>query len=111
VEKILFIHSSLGVYYHHYPFFLSKLTKEGKVSKRGKALRGKANTTQTSFVCKKESHAVMASTMAAITPPVVDRHASCRIDASAGSARLQPCLQKERNANVASETAIAFCIR
>jgi hypothetical protein len=30
VEKIPVIHSSGGVYYHHHPFFLSKLTKEGK---------------------------------------------------------------------------------
>ena len=58
MEKILFIHSSVGVYYHHYPFFLSKLTKEGKVSKRGQALRGEANTMRTRLwsTKKKEAH-------------------------------------------------------
>jgi hypothetical protein len=57
VEKIPFIHSSPGVYYHHYPFFLSKLTKEGKVSKRGQAPRGKANTARTNFCLQKcEAH-------------------------------------------------------
>ena len=57
MEKILFIHSSVGVYYHHYPFFLSKLTKEGKVSKRGQAPRGKANTTRTHPCLQKKSEA------------------------------------------------------
>jgi hypothetical protein len=74
VEKIVLIHSFGRVYYHHYPYFLSKLTKEGKVSRRGKnASAAKANATQTFFVCKKkESHAVTASTTAAITPTLVD---------------------------------------
>jgi hypothetical protein len=57
VEKIPFIHSSVGVYYHHYPFFLSKLTKEGKVPERGQALRDKANTTRTCFCLQKKSEA------------------------------------------------------
>jgi hypothetical protein len=73
VEKILFIHSSAGVYYHHYPFFLSKLTKEGKVSKRGQALRGKANTTRTRLgLQKKKKHTPVASTTATMTPTLVD---------------------------------------
>ena len=32
MENILLIHNPAHVYYHDYPFFLSKLTKEGKLS-------------------------------------------------------------------------------
>jgi hypothetical protein len=52
VEKIPFIHSSTGVYYHYYPFFLSKLTKEGQLARQRstvkQARRGR------SFVCQKK---------------------------------------------------------
>jgi hypothetical protein len=47
VEKIRLIHSSARVYYHHYPFFLSKLTKEGKASRRKKKARHAVVTTRT----------------------------------------------------------------
>ena len=54
MEKIRFIHSFVGVYYHHYPFFLSKLTKEGKVSKRGQEpLAATPTRRKRTFVYKK----------------------------------------------------------
>jgi hypothetical protein len=52
VEKILVIHSSGGVYYHHYPFFLSKLTKEGQLARQRST--AKPARRERSFVCKKK---------------------------------------------------------
>jgi hypothetical protein len=74
VEKIWFIHSSVGVYYHHYPFFLSKLTKEGKVSKRGQEpLTATPTRRERNFVYKKKSEASsVARTTATMTPTVID---------------------------------------
>jgi hypothetical protein len=52
VEKIPVIHSSGSVYYHYYPFFLSKLTKEGKTPKLRVA--AKPARCERPFVCKKK---------------------------------------------------------
>jgi hypothetical protein len=110
VEKIPFIHSSAGVYYHHYPFFLSKLTKEVKVPKRGQALRDKANTARTNFCLqKKAKHTAVASTTATMTPTVIDLDANACSSSNAGTARLQPGLQKEQDADEASETTNVLC--
>jgi len=62
VEKIWFIHNPARVYYHYYPFFLSKLTKEGKLSRRRQNLShrttdGYAGTTHTLFCLQKKSTA------------------------------------------------------
>jgi len=75
VEKILLIHNPPRVYYHYYPFFLSKLTKEGKLSQRLQdcsrhTARGHADMTHTPFVCKKKAKpAIVATTTSAMTQP------------------------------------------
>ncbi|MCS0582979.1 hypothetical protein NX784_15425 [Massilia pinisoli] len=58
MEKIRFIHRSVGVYYHYYPFFLSKLTKEGKVPKRGQnvLMARPTRRERTSVYKKSEAH-------------------------------------------------------
>jgi hypothetical protein len=58
VEKIPLIHSSARVYYHHYLYFLSKLTKEGKVSGREKS---NAGTARPLFCLQEEQDAPVAS--------------------------------------------------
>jgi hypothetical protein len=92
VEKILVIHSSGSVYYHYYPYFLSKLTKEGKVPKL--RLAAKPVRRERRFVCKKKKKLGTVAT---------------KPDANA--ARLLSCLQKERDADVASRPAFASCKR
>jgi hypothetical protein len=82
VEKIQVIHSSGGVYYHHHPFFLSKLTKEGK-----------AGAARTLFCLQKKKRG----------RPLP------RPNADAGTARPPSCLQKERSTTIASGTALASC--
>jgi hypothetical protein len=52
VEKIPFIHSSAGVYYHYYPFFLYKLTKEGQLARQRSTV--KQARRERSFVCQKK---------------------------------------------------------
>jgi hypothetical protein len=91
VEKIPVIHSSGSVYYHYYPYFLSKLTKEGKVPKL--RLAAKPVRRERRFVCKKKKVGTVA------TKP------------DANAARLLSCLQKERDADVASRPAFASCKR
>jgi hypothetical protein len=50
VEKIPFIHSSRGVYYHHHLYYLSKLIKEGKPPR----------TTQTLFCLQKKKNLALS---------------------------------------------------
>jgi hypothetical protein len=62
VEKILLIHNPPRVYYHYYPFFLSKLTKEGKLSRRRQrcshpTAHGQAGMTHTPFCLQKKNRA------------------------------------------------------
>jgi hypothetical protein len=59
VEKIPFIHSSAGVYYHYYPFFLSKLTKEGQLARQRST--AKQTRRERSSVCKKKELNATAS--------------------------------------------------
>jgi hypothetical protein len=80
VDKIPFIHSSGGVYYHHYPFFLSKLTKKGKPSRlrtdaSSHTTDGKAGMTRTPFCLQKEQDAP-AATGTGITTCMQDRQAN-----------------------------------
>jgi hypothetical protein len=56
VEKIPVIHSSGSVYYHYYPYFLSKLTKEGKAPRL--RLAAKPARPERPFVCKKKESAL-----------------------------------------------------
>jgi len=73
VEKIWFIHNPARVYYHYYPFFLSKLTKEGKLSRRQQNLShrttdGYAGTTHTLFCLQKKApQGIAATTASAMT--------------------------------------------
>jgi hypothetical protein len=73
VEKIRFIHTSRRVYYHYHPFFLSKLTKEGKLSERRQrcsdpTAHGHADMTHTFFCLqKKAEQAILATTTSAMT--------------------------------------------
>jgi hypothetical protein len=66
VEKILLIHSSGGVYYHHYLYYLSKLTKEGKTVAK----------TQTPFCLQKKRSWALSHPKS--TQPLPDRHVVCR---------------------------------
>ena len=110
MEKILLIHNPPRVYYHYYPFFLSKLTKEGKVPKRGQTLRGKANTTHTSFCLqKKAKQTAIASTTATMWPTLIDLDAHTCPRSNAGTARLQSGLQEEQDADDASKTTNVLC--
>jgi hypothetical protein len=73
VEKIRLIHTLGHVYYHYHPFFLSKLTKEGKPSRlrQGRSHRttdGYAGMTRALFCLqKKANQAVVATTTLALT--------------------------------------------
>ena len=74
MEKILLIHNLARVYYHYYPFFLSKLTKEGKLSQLQQSCsrpsaHDHAGTMQMPFCLqkKKQSRPSMATTAPAMT--------------------------------------------
>jgi len=74
VEKIRFIHNSRRVYYHYYPFFLSKLTKEGKLSELRQrcahpTAHGNGGMTHAPFCLqkKKAKQAILATTLLAMT--------------------------------------------
>jgi hypothetical protein len=84
VEKIPFIHNPDRVYYHYYPFFLSKLTKEGKLSRLRQGCsrptaHGHAGMTHTPFCLqkKKAEQAFVATTTPAMTQ-LFDRGISSR---------------------------------
>jgi hypothetical protein len=111
VEKNHLIHNPARVYYHYHPFFLSKLTKEGKPSRLPSrrfthTTDGYAGTTQTLFCLqkKKAKPVIVATTTLAMTQLFGRGISRQRFKHEADTARHPFCLQKERDAAIASTT-------